>query len=115
MESQVLTVFLRLRNANKRGLSMTELPKNQQAFERVGCRYLYLTNRHMQLTTVVELGRLKESKEKGDLVGGPAVSIYLYSQDLSNTGQPRRQHIPDDMRHQTHIEYWTAMSVFIQR
>ncbi|KRY62372.1 hypothetical protein T4D_6901 [Trichinella pseudospiralis] len=32
-----------------------------------------------------ERGRLKEAEEKGDPVGGPAVSINLDPQDLSNT------------------------------
>ena len=36
------------------------------------------------MTSVVELGRLKEAEEKGDPVGGPAVSINLDSQDLKH-------------------------------
>jgi hypothetical protein len=35
------------------------------------------TNEQKQLFPVVELGRLKEAEEKGDSVGGPAVSIIL--------------------------------------
>jgi hypothetical protein len=60
-------------------------------------------------------GRLKEPEEKVDPVGGPAVSINLDSQDLSNTGPPNRQHIPADMRPPTHIQQRTSRSVFIQR
>ena len=39
-----------------------------------------------QLTPVVELGKAKEAEEKGNSVGGPAVSINLVPQDLLNTG-----------------------------
>jgi hypothetical protein len=56
---------------------MTALRKTQQAAERVRCRYLHPTNGQKQLIPVVELGRLKEPEEKGDPVGGPAVSINL--------------------------------------
>jgi hypothetical protein len=49
-------------------------------------------------------GRLKEAEEKGDPVGGTAMSINLDPQDLSNTGPPNRQHTPADMRPPTHIE-----------
>ena len=48
------------------------------------------------MTSVVELGRLKEAEEKGDPVGGSAVSINLGLRDLSDTGPPNRQHTPDD-------------------
>jgi hypothetical protein len=48
-------------------------------------------------------GRLKEDEEKGN-PGGPAVSINLDPQDLSNTGTPNRQHIPADMRPPLHIQ-----------
>jgi hypothetical protein len=41
---------------------------------------------------------LKEAEKNGDLVGGPSVSINLDPRDLSNTGPPKRQHIPADMR-----------------
>jgi hypothetical protein len=44
--------------------------------------YLHPTNGQKQLTPVVELGKV----EKSDPVGGPAVSINLDPQDLSNTG-----------------------------
>jgi hypothetical protein len=37
---------------------------------------------------VVELGKLKEAEVEGDPVGGPAVSINLDPEDLSNTGPP---------------------------
>eukprot|EP00072_Mus_musculus_P007796 NP_001230187.1 uncharacterized protein LOC215467 [Mus musculus] len=50
------------------------------------------------------LWRLKEAEEKGDPVGGPAVSINLDSRDLSNTGPPNRQHTPADMRPPRHIQ-----------
>jgi hypothetical protein len=43
-------------------------------------------------------GRLKETEEKGDSVGEPTVLINLDLQDLSNSGQPNRQHTPADMR-----------------
>jgi hypothetical protein len=72
---------------------MTALLKTQQAAERVRQKYLYPTN-----------GRLKEAKEKGKPVEGPAVSINLDPSDLSNTGPPNRQHIPADMRPPTHIQ-----------
>ena len=36
-----------------------------------------LNNEQKQLTPVVELGKLKDFEEKGDPVGGPAVSINL--------------------------------------
>jgi hypothetical protein len=58
---------------------------------------------------------LREAEEKGDPVGGPAVSINLDPQDLSNTGPPNRQHIPADMRPPTHIQQRTARFVFTQR
>jgi hypothetical protein len=47
---------------------------------------------------------MKEAEEKGNYVGGPAVSIYLDPQDLSNTGPSTRQHTPADMRLLTHIQ-----------
>jgi hypothetical protein len=65
---------------------------------------LYSTKGQKQLTPVVELGEAKEAEEKGDPVGGPAVSINLDPRDLSNTGPPNRQHTPDDMRPPTHIQ-----------
>jgi hypothetical protein len=49
-------------------------------------------------------GRLKEDEEKGDPVGGPAVSINLDPQELSNTEPPNSQHTPADMRPPTHIQ-----------
>jgi hypothetical protein len=42
-------------------------------------------------------------QEEGNPVGGPAVSINLDPQDLSDTGPPTRQHTPADMRPSTHI------------
>jgi hypothetical protein len=48
--------------------------------------------------------KLKESEEKGDPVGGPAVSTNLDPQDLSNIGTPNRQHIPANMKPPTHIQ-----------
>jgi hypothetical protein len=48
--------------------------------------------------------RLKEAKERGNPVGGPAVSINLDRWDLSNTRPPNRQHTPADMRSPTHIQ-----------
>ena len=67
---------------------------------KVRCRYLHPTNEQKQLTPVVELGgkELEEAEEEGDPVGGPAVSIYLDSRDLSDTRSPTRQHTSDDIR-----------------
>ena len=42
---------------------------------------------------------MKEA-EKGEPAGGPAISINLNPQDLSNTEPPNRQHTPADMRPQ---------------
>ena len=53
---------------------------------------------------MVELGRLKEAEEEGDPAGGPAVSLNLDLQDLSNTGPPNRQHTPADIEPPTHIQ-----------
>jgi hypothetical protein len=47
---------------------------------------------------------LKEAKEKGDPVGGPAVLINLDPRGISDTGPPNRQHTPTDMRPSTHIQ-----------
>jgi hypothetical protein len=52
---------------------MTALQKKQEATGRVRCRYLHPTNRQKQLT-LVELGK---AEEKGNPIGGPAVSINL--------------------------------------
>jgi hypothetical protein len=61
-------------------------------------------------------GRLEEAEvEKGDPVGRPGVSINLDPRDLSNTGTPKRQHTPADMRPPTHVQQRTSGSVFIQR
>ena len=65
---------------------------------------MHPTNGQKHLTPVVELGRLKEAEEKGDPVGGLAVSINLDLQDLLNTGQPKRQYTPADVRPPTHIQ-----------
>ena len=43
-------------------------------------------------------GKLEEAEEKGDPVGGPAVSLNLDSWDLSNHGPPTRQHKTDVMK-----------------
>ena len=59
--------------------------------------------------------RLKEAKDEGYPVGRPAVSINMDLWDLSNTGQPNRQHIPADMRPQTYIQKRNSKSLFIQR
>jgi hypothetical protein len=85
---------------------MTALQNTQQAAERVRCRYLHPTNGQKQLTPVVELGKAtrRRAEEKGEPVGGPAVSINLDPQDLSNTGPPNRQHTPADRRPPTHIQ-----------
>jgi hypothetical protein len=40
---------------------------------------LHPTNGQKQLTPVVELGKVKEAEEKGDPVGGSAVSTNLDS------------------------------------
>jgi hypothetical protein len=37
-------------------------------------------------------GRLKEAEEEDKTIRGPAVSINLDPQDLSNTGPPNRKH-----------------------
>ena len=47
---------------------------------------------------------MEETEEKGNLVGGPAVSINLDPRDLSDTGPKTRQHTPPDMRPPTHIQ-----------
>jgi hypothetical protein len=93
---------------SQKGPIMTALWKIQQAAERVRCSYLHPANGQMLLTSVVELGK---AEEKGDPVGGPAVSINLESWDLSNTGPPNRQHTPADMRPQIHItveDFWVC-------
>ena len=73
--SQGLTLLLRLWSAHKKGYITTALRKTQQATEKVRWNYLHLTNG--QLTPVIELGRLKEVKEKVDSIGGPDVLIIL--------------------------------------
>jgi hypothetical protein len=84
---------------------MTALRKTQQAAERVRCRYLYPTNGQKLLLPVVELGKnLEEAEEEGNPVRGPAVSINLDPQDLSDTGLPIRQDTPADMSPLTHIQ-----------
>jgi hypothetical protein len=50
MQSQGLTLLLRLRSAHKKGIIMTALQKTQQAAEKVRGRYLHLTNGQKQLT-----------------------------------------------------------------
>jgi hypothetical protein len=58
---------------------------------------------------------LKAAEEKGDPVGGSAVSTNLDPQDLSNTGPPNRQHTSANIRLPTHIQQRTADCVFNQR
>jgi hypothetical protein len=53
-------------------------------------------------------GKLEEAEEEGDPVGGPAVSINMDSQDLSDTGSATRQHTLADMRSSTYIQRGTA-------
>jgi hypothetical protein len=65
---------------------MTAVQKNQQAAERVRCRYFHPTSRQKLPTPVGELGRLKEA-EKSFF---SEVSINLDPQDLSNTGPSKR-------------------------
>jgi hypothetical protein len=95
---------------------MTALQKTQQAAERVRCRYLHSNNEQKLLTPVAELRKSwEEAEEEGNPVGGPAVSINLDPQDLSDTGSPTRQHTSADMRPPTIIQQRAAGSVFIQR
>jgi hypothetical protein len=56
---------------------MITLWMTQQVASRIRCRSLHPNNGQKQLTPVVEIGRLKEAEEKGDPVGGSAVSINL--------------------------------------
>jgi hypothetical protein len=58
--------------------------------------------------------RLKKAEEEGEPVGGPAVSINLDPQDLSNTVPPKRQHISADMMPPKYIQQRTVRSAFIQ-
>jgi hypothetical protein len=58
---------------------------------------------------------MEETEEKGNLVGGPAVSINLDPRDLSDTGSPTRQHAPANMRSPAHIQQRTAGSGLGQR
>ena len=53
-------------------------------------------------------GNLEEAEEEGDPVGGPAVSIKLDPQDLSDTGTPTRQHTLTDMKPPMHIQQRTS-------
>jgi hypothetical protein len=48
--------------------------------------------------------RQKEAEMEGDPIGGPAVSINLDPQVLSNIGPPNRHHTPAHMRPPTHIQ-----------
>jgi hypothetical protein len=59
--------------------------------------------------------KLEEAEEEGNPVGGPAVSINLDPQDLSDTGLPTRKHISADMKLPKHITLRTARSWFSQR
>jgi hypothetical protein len=47
---------------------------------------------------------LKEAEEKGDPVGGPAVSINQDLGDLSNIEPPNKQNILADMKPPTQIQ-----------
>jgi hypothetical protein len=49
-------------------------------------------------------GRLEEAEEKGNPVGGPAVSINLDPRGLENSGLPNKLHTPAVMRPPTHIQ-----------
>jgi hypothetical protein len=100
--SQGLTLLLRVWSTHKKGPSMTVPRKTQQAAKRVRCRYLHPTNGQKQLNPGWNREKLKEAEEKGEPVGGPAVSINLDHWDLSNTGSPNREHTPADMRLPTH-------------
>jgi hypothetical protein len=64
-------------------------------------------NPHGPIRKIVE-----EVVEEGDLVGGPAVSIKLDTQDFLDTGSPTRQHTPAYMRCPTRR---TDRSEFSQR
>ena len=52
--------------------------------------------------------KLIEAEQEGNPVGRPAVSTNLNPKDPSKTGQPTRQHTPDDMRPTTHIQQDTV-------
>jgi hypothetical protein len=59
--SQPITLYLNLWSTHKKGNIMTALQKNQQAAEKVRCRYLHPTNGQKLLAPEVELGKkLKE-------------------------------------------------------
>ena len=64
---------------------------------------MFAPNQWTEQLTLVELEEAERS-QKGNVVGGPAVSINLDPQNLSNTGPPNRQHTPGDMRPPTHIQ-----------
>jgi hypothetical protein len=82
---------------------MTALQKNEQASERVRCRYLHPSNGQKLLTPVIELGKkLEEAKEESNPVEGPAISIKLDPRDLSDTMPPIRQHTPTDIKPSTY-------------
>jgi hypothetical protein len=76
---------------------------------------LHPANGQKQLTPVLELGSLKEAEEKGDSVRGPAVSINMDPQDLSNNEPPNRKHSPADIRAPNTSTVEDCRSVFIQR
>jgi hypothetical protein len=56
----------------------------------------------------------KEAKKEDDPVGGPAVSINLDPQCLSDTGPPIRQNEPADMSLPTHIQQRIAGSGLVR-
>ena len=56
--------------------------------------------------------QLKQEMQ-GNPGGGPAVSINLDLQDLSNTGPPNRQHTPADMMPLAYLQWRSARAVFI--
>jgi hypothetical protein len=61
------------------------------------------------------LGKGWKKLKKRANPGGPAVSVNLDSQDLSNTGPPTRLYTTAVMRPPTHILQRTARSGFSQR
>ena len=52
-----------------------------------------------------------EEAEKGEPVGGPAISINLDLQDLSSTGPPIRQVTPAYMKLPTHMQQRLLLSL----
>ncbi|KRY63205.1 hypothetical protein T4D_16920, partial [Trichinella pseudospiralis] len=71
-----LTLLLRLWSTHKKEPIMTALQKTQQAAESDADIRIQLMDRSNS-PLLLNWGRLKEAEEKGDPVGGPAVSINL--------------------------------------